>query len=228
MRRIILTDHFKQQLDPDFFEELTDYEVFTAYSNEEALKIHRAQNAHLIITELYGSGINAVQFCSMLREDAGAGRVAVIVYHRDNEIEREAAAHCRANALLPLPVSRKLLRETMQRFLRVPPRRVFHRDFSAQRIGGSLPAALTCRIENISESGMLIETSANLRQGDKLSCTLNLPTMPTFVTQAEVVRTGGGPSAAGSAWYGVRFTRLDITARKAIDRILSVPPHPAA
>jgi CheY-like chemotaxis protein len=95
MKKIILTDHFKHQLDPEFFEELENYEVITAYSNENALELHRSQKADLIITELYGSGLNGGQLCTLLREDELMRGVSVILYCRDNELEIEESLRSR-------------------------------------------------------------------------------------------------------------------------------------
>jgi len=216
MQRIIIIDHFKQRLDLDFFSDLSDYEIVTAYSNEDALKIHRAKNADLIITELYGSGMNTVQFCYLLREDAGVRAVSVIVFCRDNEIELRECGRCRANAVMTLPVVKTRLQEKMHQLLSVPPRRSFRTDFSARRVG-TAAATIGCRTENISVTGMLIEASATLQAGEKLSCNLALlPASPIFTAQAEVVRA----DTAQTGRYGIKFTSLDPAARKAIERIV--------
>jgi hypothetical protein len=56
MRKIIFTDRVKQNIDHSFFDEMSDFDLLTAYSNADALSIHRKEKATLIITELYGSG----------------------------------------------------------------------------------------------------------------------------------------------------------------------------
>jgi len=220
MKKVILTDRFKQNLDPEFFEEFSDVEIVTAYSNEQALWIHRNRKADLIITTLYGPGMNTVQLCTQLREDEGLRGVSIIVYCRDNEVELAESQRCRANAVFTLPVSRSLLRETMLRFLSVPPRRTFRGTFSARR-SGATGGNIDCLMENISVTGMLFEASANLQKGDKIYCTLALPSGPPFVTQAEVVRAGKIQSPSNTVWYGARFSRLDPSAQRAIERIVS-------
>ena len=221
MKKVIVTDRFKQHLGPEFFSEFTDIEVITAYSNEQALEFHRSQKADLLITTLYGSGMNTVELCSMLREDEGARGVSIIVFCRDNEVERVLAARCRANAVLTIPIDGKLLREAMLRLLRVPPRRTVRSQFSARR-NSPADAAIDCIMENISVTGMLFEASTDLRKGEKLFCRLTLPSAPPFVTQAEaeVVRTSREPSSSKTMRYGARFTRLDPVARRAIERVL--------
>ncbi len=220
MKKVIVTDRFKQHLDPEFFSEFTDIEMITAYSNEQALELHRSRKADLLITTLYGSGMNTVQLCSTLREDESARGVSIIVCCRDNEVERAESAQCKANAVLTIPVNGTLLRETMLRLLRVPPRHTVRSTFSARR-NSPADAAIDCLMENISVTGMLFEASTNLQKGEKLFCTLTLPSAPPFVTQAEVVRTSREQSPSKTMRYGARFTRLDPVARRAIERVLS-------
>ncbi len=220
MNKVILVDRFKQNLDPEFLSNLADIEMITAYSNEQALELHRSRKADLIITTLYGAGMNPVLFCSTLREDEGVRGVSIIVYCRDNEVERSESAQCRANAVLTLPVNGALLRETMLRLLSVPPRHIFRGTFMARR-NSAADATIDCLMENISVTGMLFEAGANLHKGEKLLCTLTLPSAPPFVTLAEVVRKSHELAPSKGTWYGARFTRLDPTARRAIERVAS-------
>ena len=89
MKKIIFIDRVKQHVGLDFFEEMSDVEMLTAYSNTDALRIHRKEKAALIITELYGSGMSAQQFCAQIRDDEELRDVSIIVCCRDNEIERK-------------------------------------------------------------------------------------------------------------------------------------------
>jgi len=220
MKKVIVTDRFKQHLDPEFFSAFAEVEMITAYSNEHALQLHRSRKAELIITALYGSGMNTVQFCSTLREDEGARGVSIIVYCRDNEVELAESAQCRANAVLTLPANGTLLRDTMLRLLSVPPRHTVRSTFRARR-NSTADASINCLMENISVTGMLFEAGTNLQKGEKLLCTLTLPSAPPFVTLAEVVRQSREQSPSKSMRYGARFTRLDPAARRAIEHVLS-------
>lgn len=224
MKRIILTDRFKQHLTQEFFAEFEDVEVITAYSHEEAVKIHRSRRADLIVTELYGSGMDTARFCSLLRGEEGTRGVSIILYCRDNEVERSESARCKANAVLSLPVDRRLLRGTMQRLLNVSPRRAFHTTFRARRSRSD--AFIDCRTLNISVSGMLIEAAADLHDGEQLHFSLALPAVPALAAQAEVVRAARSESPSRGMWYGLRFSRIDPASRRAIERIVSQSSPP--
>lgn len=224
MKKIIFLDRVKQGIIPQFFDELSEHEIITAYSNEDALKVHKREKAALIVTELYGSGMNGVEFCSRLREDADLRGVSVIMFCRDNEVELEEAARCRANAVLTLPVQRALLREHILRLLSISFRGSYHVSFSAQR-AGSRGATVDCRTENISVSGMLIAANAELLRGETLRYSLELPPHRSFLMQAEVVRADAG-TPSDRRRYGVRFSQLDPAARHAIEILVSREHRP--
>jgi len=213
MKKIIFIDSVKQKVRLDFFEDMSDFEVLTAYSNADALNIHRKEKAALIITELYGTGISAQQFCAQIRDDEELRDVSIIVYCRDNEIELKEAAQCRANAVLTFPVHGTVLRQKVHQFLSVPARSSYHAQFSA-RTNTAPRMAIDCRIENISATGMLIKADADLRRGDVLQYTLDLAPARSFAMQAEVVRNERG-------LYGVRFSRIDPAAKRAIEALVS-------
>ncbi len=222
MKRVILTDQFKQRLQPDLFDAFRNIELLTAYSNEDALRMHRSRPADLIITELYGAGMSTAELCSQLRGDSTRG-VPVIVTCRDNEVERAESARCKAAAVLTLPLSRALLRTTLQQVLSIPPRRTLHGIFNICRTSGAASANIDCRMENISVTGMLIEVNADLHRGEKIDCMLALPAEQPFLLKAEVVRTSAELSPTGGTRYGVRFFRLNPTAQRAIERVVNLP-----
>ncbi len=215
MQKIIFLDRVKQNIIQSFFEDLAGVEVLTAYSNADAIRIHRKERAAVIVTELYGSGMNARQFCSQIRDDDELRDVSLIVCCRDNEIERAEAGQCRANAVLTLPLSIRTLRQKIAEVLSAPvrsKRSSFHAQFIA-RTSGSPRATIDCRTENISVTGMLIQASADLRRGDLLHYTLDIAPARSFAVHAEVVRADRGR-------YGVRFSGLDPAARHAIEALV--------
>jgi DNA-binding response OmpR family regulator len=216
MKKIIFTDRVKLNVGLDFFEELSDLEVLTAYSNADALRLHRKEKAALIITELYGSGMSAQQFCARIRDDGELRDVSIIVCCRDNEIELGDAAQCRANAVLTLPLRGAVLRRKVNELLSIPARGSFHAQFSA-RTSGATRMSIDCQTENISVTGMLIKADAELLQGDLLQYSLDLAPARSFAMQAEIVRNDRGR-------YGVRFSRIDPAAQRAIEILVSQNP----
>jgi len=216
MRKIIFIDRIKQYIDSSFFEEMSDFDLLTAYSNPDALSIHRKEKTALIITELYGSGSSTREFCAQIRDDVTLRDVSIMLFCRDNEIELNEAAQCRANAVLTLPLNRVEFRRKVHELLNIPARGRYHTQFRA-RTSGDAPMAIDCRTENISVTGMLIRAEAELRRGDQLQYLLDLAPAASFAVQAEVVRNDRDR-------YGVRFSRLNPAARRAIEVIVSRSP----
>ncbi len=224
MKKIIITDRISQFIDFELFPETADVEMLTAYSNEEAYDIHRKKKADLIITELFGSGMNAVQFCSLIREDRDMRRVSVIICCRDNEIELGESKRCRANAVMTVPIQPSLLRHKVQELLNISLRGNCPVRFSARCARHSLRDPFDCEIENISTTGMLIEASAELNRGDRINCALVLPPAAAFEMQLEVVRTVKSKTGSDRNQYGVRFSRVDQAAQRVIEKLVEKSP----
>ena len=215
MKKIVMTDRIRQLVDFELFPEGADVEIVTAYSNEDALTIHGRKRADIILVELYRAGMNAVQFCSRIRESADLCRVSVIVCCRANDVELAESGRCRANAVLTMPFEPDHLRHTVRRLLSIPHRGEYRARFSARGAGQGLRSSFDCEIGNISISGMLIEARADLKPGDRINCSLALPAV-SFDTQLEIVRAVKGVTPERNC-YGVMFSRLDPPARRAIE-----------
>jgi response regulator RpfG family c-di-GMP phosphodiesterase len=215
-KKILFVDRVKQYIDGSFFEEMSKFELLTAYSNTDALCIHGKEKVAIIITKLYGSGSSTREFCAQIRDDGALRDVSIILVCRDNEIELNEAAQCRTNAVLTLPLDGVKLRRKVHELLSIPARSKYHAQFRA-RTAGAAPMAIDCRTENISVTGMLIRAEAELRRGDQLQYLLDLAPSASFSVQAEVVRNDRDR-------YGVRFSRLDPAARRAIEVLVSRSP----
>jgi c-di-GMP-binding flagellar brake protein YcgR len=119
--------------------------------------------------------------------------------------------------VVTLPIKPALLRHKIQELLSVPSRGGYRVRFSARCARHSLRNPFDCVAENISISGMLIETNADLKQGDRINCSLILPPAASFETQGEIVRAEKSKAADDRSRYGLKFSRLDPLARRAIE-----------
>ena len=223
MKKIIITDRIRQQVGFDVYPDSDDIQAFTAYSNEGVLNLHRKNKVDLIISELYGAGMSALQLCSVIREDPQLRNVSVIICCRDNEIELHQSGLCRANAVLTLPLRSSLLHRTVQQLLAIPVRAFYRIPFSARGARPSARSSFECELENISVTGMLILAKAELNQGDRINCSLTLPQVGSFEAQAEVVRNVR--TAADWSQYGLQFSRLEPQVRRAIEAIVQQKVH---
>ncbi len=220
MKKIIIADRIWQGVGFEVYPDSEDIQVFKAYSNEDVLNLHRENKADLIITELYGTGMSTAQLCSVIRETPDLKYVSVIVCRKDNVIEIAQSQKCRANVVLTLPLRPGVLRRAVQQLLTIPVRAFYRIPFSARCSKLSASGSFQCEAENISITGILIQAKADLNQGDRINFTLSLPYVGSFETQAEVIRTV--KTAGNRRQYGLRFSRLEPTARYAIKTIVDL------
>lgn len=194
-----------------------DIKVFTAASNDEALKIHREERVHLIITQLDMPGMATEQFCSLVREDPELRAVSVIMICTNNRAEIEQSSRCRANAVILRPVNPALLLAKAQQLLDISWRETYRVLLSLTVDGNAKDTPFFCRSQNISTSGMLIETDKTLPYGDRVICSFFLPDSMRIQAAGEIVRIPQQATGSTVKQYGVKFSNLTPEARQALE-----------
>jgi DNA-binding response OmpR family regulator len=230
MKKIIIAGQIKHLLERETnFLERPDIKIFAAYSNEEVLKIHRAENVDLIITLFYLPGMSMGDLCSKIRTNRDLRRVSVIIFSPDDEKDIALSEQCRANAVMALPVNTSLLLDKVQELLNISSRVSYRVLLSVRLEGNLLGKPFTCNSENISASGILMETNKNLDQGDRIECSLVLPDSTRVDANGEVVRTVKNTTRSDPNWYGVKFSSLMPETKYAIDAFvekkITAPPY---
>ena len=221
MKKIIIADQIKHSLERETnFLERPDVKVFTVYSNEEVMKIHSTEKVDLIITLFHMPGMSTADLCSLIRTIRNLRSVSMIIYSTDKEKDVAMSERCRANATMTLPVNAALLLDKVQELLNIPPRGVCRVLLSARLEGHLLGKPFTCTSENISASGLLMETHRNLERGDRIGCSLVLPDSTRVETSGEIVRTIKNPTRFDPNWYGVKFYTLAPEAKCAIEALV--------
>ena len=218
MKKIIVADRIWKGVGFEVCPSSEDIQVFNASSNEDVLDHHRENKANLIITELNGNGMSAIQLCSIIRETPELKDVSVIACRRENDSELSQCKKCRANLVLTLPLRPGVLRCAVQQLLMIPARVLSHIPFYARCSKLCSRGSFLCESENLSISGMLIKSKADLNPGSRISFTLKLPYAGSYETQADVVRTVKTPG--NQRRYGIRFSRLEPSARYAIKMLI--------
>lgn len=222
MKKIIIADQIKHSLERETnFLERHDIRVFTAYSNEEVLKIHGAEKVDLIITLIHLPGMSTADLCSLIRTIPNLRSVSMIIYSSDKEKDIALSERCRANAVMTLPVNAALQLDKIQELLNISSRGSCRVLLSVSLEGHLLGKPFTCTSENISASGLLMETHRNLERGDRIDCSLVLPDSTRVKTSGEIVRAIKNPTRFNPNWYGVKFSALAPEARCAIEALVN-------
>ena len=216
MKKVLIVDSLKSQIDRQkSILNRADIRIFAATSGEEALTIHRAENVDVIVSDLEMPGLAGDKLCSIIRRDEALKNVAVIIACSGGAADIERINRCGANAYVTKPLRPVQFLENVGRFLDVPERKSYRVLLKATVTGKFGNEPFYCSSQNISASGLLIDTDKALEKGDILSCSFFLPGSECIVTEAEVMRAAKGSEHSHS--YGVRFLSLSPAFKKAIE-----------
>jgi CheY-like chemotaxis protein len=180
--------------------------LFTAQSSEEIVNLHGVKNADLIITGQALPLMGAERLCAAIRRDDQLKHVSIIVAGDDRG---ESGAHCLAagaNAFLPAPVDGVALFSKVSELLLVPQRKDMRVLLRASVTGLEGDTSFFAASQNISISGMMLETDRSLASGERFVCSFNIAHSEIRVS-CMVMRADR--TASGRHRYGVKFLNLD-------------------
>jgi DNA-binding response OmpR family regulator len=218
MKKIIIAEPLKPMLDRvEGFLRRSDVAVFTAATNDDIFAIHQAENANLIITQLDMPGINSEQLCSAIRKDGRLRQVSLLLLCNDTATDLDRASRCNPNAVLTHPFDANQLLDKAQHLMDISWRGSFRVLLSVNIEGNSKEKAFFCKSENISASGLLIETDRTFKKGDRVTCSFFLPDSRQLVASGEVVRTLEQTTQKSLNRYGIKFFELAPDVKTAIE-----------
>jgi CheY-like chemotaxis protein len=195
--------------------------MFFAATNDDIMSVHSAEKVNLIVTQLVMAGMPTEQLFAAIRNDDALRKVSLIIVSPDKPGDRERAQQCSPNVLLTLPLDTSELLKKTQHLLNIPWRESYRVLLSVNIEGNSRDKAFFCRSENISATGLLLETDKVLREGDRLICSFFLPESKQITAAGEVVRAMKQSDKTATKQYGVKFDKLLPDARSAIESFVS-------
>lgn len=210
-----------------------DNQIFTAASNDEALRIQRDERVDLIITQLDMPGMSSEQLCTEIRREAGPRPVPVIMVCANTRAAIEQASRCRPDAVMLRPINPPLLLGKAESFLDISSRRA-HRVHLSVAVGsnarnsterGAADTTFFCRSEDISASGMQVESAQVLAQGDEVECSISLADETRIQVNGAIVRSIRQTHGTAVNLYGVRFTNLSAEGKKALEAFIDTMAH---
>jgi len=221
MKKIIIPQDINAVLEKEEgFLNRSDMTIFTTSDNEEALALHRAEKADLIIAKLDTPKMNGEVFCSLIRDDKKLRRVSVLIICSDTKSETERCLQCRANSYLTTPINNETLLVEIHQLLNIAPRKALRIPLSIKINVTSKGVLFTGYGENISVSGMLLHTETLLADGDTITCSFYLPDSTHISTNAEVIRLLERTTEHDTNGYGIKFIDLDAGFHAAIERFI--------
>jgi DNA-binding response OmpR family regulator len=209
MKKVLIAHDIHVLLEPNSaFLNRTDIEVFTATTNDKALRIHLKERVNLIITQLDMPGMPSEEFCYLIREDANLRATSLIMVCDNDPAAIEQSKKCRANAVLLRPVHPIVLMEKAQQLLDIAARKKLRVLLSAHVESQIGDESFFCRSRDISETGMLIETDKSLVENARLSCVFYLPNAKRIQAGGKIIRSVKPAPGDENYQYGIMFTDL--------------------
>ena len=190
-----------------------EFRIMSAASGKEALRIHRREKVDLIVAGLDMSGMGGDELCSRVRKDGKLKNVSLLLICRDTPEDRERAARCGANAWITEP---EQLFEAARDLLEVSARRSYRHIVLASVDCSMGRIKFFGTSENVSVSGMMIETDKLLGTGARINCSFFLPDQHKIEVNGKVVRSVGTP--AHTYGYGIRFINVPPEFRAELER----------
>lgn len=192
-----------------------DIQVFVAATAEEALDIHAAQRADLVLAELDLPAMGGDGLCMRIRaeeEEFKRAYVALICSGRKAELER--CGRCGANSFAEQPVEPRDMAERISLILKSPEHRATRvlAKVTVQGIVKNEPFYCTSR--NISVTGILLETDRTLARGDTIACSFFLPDSERVEVKGKVARVMRGEESMYLC--GVEFADISAEQKTAI------------
>ena len=228
MKKIIIAETLQSSIENDqsVFKR-SAVSVFTAGTNDRILEIHRAEKADLIISRMDLPGMGSEQLYALIRTDPELRAVSTILCCGGTPTAKEAAQRCKPNTLLTLPVDHAKIEQAARDLLQISSRESYRVLLSIQIEGNSKERAFFCKSENISASGLLLETEKDLVKGDKIICSFFLPGSHRITVNGDVVREIDQKQPAAGKQYGVKFTKVSLQDKLAIEQFVKMKSQKA-
>ncbi len=226
MKKILIAEPLRSFLEKEKnFLHRADVQMFYAATNDEMLSIHSAEKVNLIITQPDMPGTPTDQLFTAIRSNESLRKVSLIIVCSEKQADRERAQLCSPNVILTLPFDTVELLKKAQHLLDIPWRESYRVLLSVNIEGNSRDKAFFCRSENISATGLLLETDKSLNEGDRLICSFFLPESKQITATGQVVRAMKQSDKSPTRQYGVKFDRLMPDAKTAIEVFVERKAH---
>ncbi len=185
--------------------------VVTARCGEEALEIAHALHPDVMVVDLFMPGIDGDEVCRAVKLDPELSDIPVVMLVGvDDPREWGRAVRAGADDVLAKPISRVVLNQTVQRFMRGKTPQGLPRiplDSAVQlRVNGDVALG---RVRNLSRGGVFVETRRELVDQSEVGLQFVLPETDTELDPtARVVWHRGRSAMENLDGFGMRFVDI--------------------
>jgi CheY-like chemotaxis protein len=207
MKKVIIAQNILQDIEGhDTLFRRGHITLYSAQSSEEIIHLHGVEQADIIVTDYALPLMGAVKMCTVIRGDAKLKHVSIIVLGESSRVFEIQCREAGANVYLSKPLDTVALFSEVSELLFVPQRKSIRVLMRATVKGMEGTTTFFAASQDVSLSGMLLETDRFLKMGEHLTCAFNIA-HSEVTAQCIVVREV--KTASGRYQYGVNFLNLD-------------------
>lgn len=202
-----------------------EFQVFTAHSGGEALKLHKEFHFDLILVDFKLEEMGGCTLCSLIRNGKDSPQIPIIIACHNLPGSIERVAECGASRMLIKPIDPIILMEAISGFLDLPLIRSKRVVLKVDVLSKANDQDFVCFSHDLSNTGILIETDYQLAVGSRITCKFTLQDISDIETEGEVIRMLTGTECENL--YGIKFIALPLSSHKNIDRYIAAIERPA-
>ena len=220
MKKIIIADSLREFIEQDVsILTRNDNKIFYIMSGQEALDVHRKEKADLMVVELESPDLKCEQLCPAIRGDEALKNVSILIVCSDKLSDTERCQQCGANDYIIQPLRPAEFLRKVLRLLNISERTHYRVIVKVSFREGYNLTHFFCTSQNISKSGILLETEKVMKKGDKITCSFFLPKTVRIITDGEVMRIVSKDN--GVKEYGIRFTDISPAIELQIEKFIA-------
>jgi CheY-like chemotaxis protein len=194
-------------------------EVLTAETAEAALALLQESPVDLLLADLDLQKMGGDALCAAVKGGSNGGqRTYVILACSGKKSELERCGACGADAYIRRPIDPEALSARVSAILGLPERRATRVLVKVTVQGSYHSEPFYCTSEDISITGILLESDKSLARGDMIDCAFFLPESERITVSCEVMRIA--KVREGKHHYGAVFVDILDDARKTIEEFI--------
>jgi DNA-binding response OmpR family regulator len=219
MKKVLITEDIKPLLEREkSILSRQKIEIFTASSGEDIPGIHDHEKVDLIIMNLKMSGMDGDEACTTIRNNESLKKVSIIIICDKDKSEISRCQACGANAFITKPVDDKEIFRYIKKFLYVADRKDLRIIFQVFIKGEQKDRFFFANTENISNSGILLETNEVIEKGERVTCSFFLYN-DLITLDGKVVRIS--EKVNKQFYYGIQFININLATQNRIEEFIN-------
>jgi len=218
MKKLLITNDIKPVLESEQnMLSRNKIEILTASSGADILRIHGDEEVDLIIMNLKMSSMDGDVVCTTIRNSDALKKVSIIIICDNDKSEISRCQACGANAFITNPVDYKEVFRNIKKFLYVAERNDLRIIFQVFIKGEQNDRFFFANTENISISGILLQTDEVIEKGERATCSFFLDN-DLITLKGKIMRVLEKENNQFN--YGIQFININLSTQKKLEEFI--------